>query len=124
RMRSVVLDGVNHADASEDPLPSLMKLDDEGSNHASRLMALSVRLGLWSRFEPIEQLRNDYVTSLQDIIKATNPKTRADSAVSERHAQIRTTALFADGEVLRIARRLEGKITEKNAIPKSDLQES
>src|SRR6185295_7623313 len=77
-----------------------------------------------SRFEPIEQLRNDYVTSLQDIIKATNPKTKADSAVSERHAQIRTTALFADGEVLRIARRLEGKITEKNAIPKSDLQES
>jgi len=122
RMRSVVLDGVSHADASEDPLLSLMKLDDQGSNHASRLMALSVRLGLWSRFEPIEQLRNDYVISLQDIIKVTNPKTRADSAVSERHAQIRTKALFADGEVLGIARRLETSIPEKNAASFDELQ--
>jgi HAMP domain-containing protein len=122
RMRSVVLEGVNHADASEDPLPNLMRLDDEGSNHASRLMALSVRVGLWSRFEPIEQLRSDYVASLQDIIKAANPKTTADNAVSERHARIRTKTLFADGEVLSIARRLEIRIPEKNAVSFDELQ--
>jgi diguanylate cyclase (GGDEF)-like protein/PAS domain S-box-containing protein len=122
RMRSVVLEGVNHADAGEDPLPNLMRLDDEGSNHASRLMALSVRVGLWSRFEPIEQLRSDYVASLQDIIKAADPKTTADNAVSERHARIRTKTLFADGEVLSIARRLEIRIPEKNAASFDELQ--
>jgi diguanylate cyclase (GGDEF)-like protein len=123
RMRSVVLDGVNHPDDSADRLQTLMKLDDEGSSHASRLMAMSARVGLWSHFEPIDQLRNDYVATLQDIIKVAAPKATADNIVSDRYTRIRKKALFADGEILRVTRRFEDTIAENNAIAKTDVRE-
>ena len=120
-MRSTVLDGASHTDANDDQLPALRKLDVEGREHVARLKALSVRAGMWSRFEPVEQLQSDFVATLEDIVKARNPKIGADRALLDRYAQVNGKAHLADTDIIALAQIFKNQLSENEAAVNAEI---
>lgn len=120
-MRSTVLDGASHTDANDDQLPALRRLNAEGREHVARLKALSLRVGMWSRFEPVEQLHSDFVATLEDIVKARNPKIGTDRALSDRYAQVIGKARLADADITALAQRFKDQLDENAAMVKAEI---
>ena len=120
-MRSTVLDGASHTDANDDQLPALRKLDAEGREHVTALKALSTRAGMWSRFEPVEQLQSDFVATLEDIVNARNPKIGADRTLSDRYAQVNDKARVADTDMTALALRFQSQLGENEALVNAEI---
>ena len=123
RMRALVVDGADEADRGEGQLATLARLDEDGRTLLKTFKALSIRAGMWSHFEPVEELQADFVTTLEDIIKVRVPRSRAKRLVSERLSQVSTSAVLARGQALRLARQFEEQIRSSDAIARAEIQE-
>lgn len=119
RLRFTFLDD---AVQEQDQLSALAKLDAKGRDHLGRLNVLSVRAGLGSQFEPVEQLQRDLVSSLQTLVYIRARKKSAEGAVRSGFERIAAKALLAEGKILAISRQLEIRITEDEETAKTQLQ--